>query len=192
MTISSATSEGWRYYLRLVANSFATMLDLGLFAIGAALVGLGVAVLLSSFGVVAAETELSTGSALVSALVLGVVGTFAMGIASEGPVRRASRLVVTSDAEAAVARAISSVFVGILFIFLAGRLRSLVVGLPVPIERGVELLRSAGIAGLGIVPLVGVPIAWAVKRSGVLGETAAEADLPIQFSVWVVALIFLR
>ena len=192
MTISSTAYEGWRYYLRLAASSFAIMLDLGLFAIGAALVGLGVAVFLSSFDVVAAETELSTGSALVSALVLGVVGTFAMGIASEGPVRRASRLVVTSEAEAAVARAISSVLVGVLFIFLAGRLRSLVVDMPVPIESGVELLRAAGIAGLATVPLIGVPLAWAVRRSGVLGETAAEADLPIMFSVWVVALIFLR
>lgn len=192
MTISSTTSEGWRYYLRLATNSFATMLDLGLFAIGAALVGLGVAVFLSSFGIVAAETELSTGPALVSALVLGVVGTFAMGIASEGPVRRASRLVVTSDAEAALARAISSVMVGVLFIFLAGRLRPLADGLPAPIERGVELLRAAGIAGLGTVPLIGVPLAWAVKQSRVLGEAADEVDLPILFAVWVVALIFLR
>lgn len=190
--ISSPASEGWRYYVRLAANSFATMLDLGLFALGAALVGLGVAAFLSSFGIVAGETDLSTGAALVSALVLGVVGTFAMGIASEGPVRRTSRLVVNSDLVAAATRAVSSVLVGILFVFVAGRVRPLVGDLPAPIGRGVELIKTAGVAGLWPVPLIGVPLAWGVKRSGLLGESAVEADLPVLFAVWVVALILLR
>ncbi|HEY7565137.1 MAG TPA: hypothetical protein VIA81_09445 [Acidimicrobiia bacterium] len=192
MVFSTPTSEGWRYYLRLAVNSFATMLDLGLFAFGSALVGLGIAVALSSFGLIAAESDLSTGAALVSALVLGVVGTFAMGIASEGPVRRPSTFVSTSEAEVAIGRAIASVLVGVLFVFLAGRLRPLSEGMTAPIEKGVDLLRAAGIAGLGSVPLLGVPISYAIRRTGVLGDSAVEVDLPVLFAVWVIALIFLR
>jgi len=63
--LTDRTSTGWRYYTRLAINSFATMLDLGLFTLGAALVGLGLAVLLAGFDVVDAETNLSTGSVLV-------------------------------------------------------------------------------------------------------------------------------
>jgi hypothetical protein len=192
MAFSTPTSEGWRHYLRLATNSFATMLDLGLFAFGSALVGLGLAVALSSFGVFAAESDLSTGAALVSALVLGVVGTFAMGIASEGPVRRPSTFVSTSEGETALGRALASALVGVLFIFLAGRLRPLSEGMTAPIERGVELLRAAGIAGLGSVPLLGVPLAYGIKRTNFLGDSAGEVDLPVLFSVWVIALIFLR
>ena len=53
--LTNRTSTGWRYYTRLAINSFATMLDLGLFTLGAALVGVGLAVLLAGFDVVDAD-----------------------------------------------------------------------------------------------------------------------------------------
>ena len=107
--LTNRTSTGWRYYTRLAINSFATMLDLGLYTLGSRPGRLGLAVLLVGFGVVDAESNLSTGSVLVSALVLGVVGTFSMGIASEGPARRASTFVPHNDHERAIGRALACV-----------------------------------------------------------------------------------
>ena len=37
--------------------------------------------------------------------------------------------------------------------------------------------------------LIGVPLAWGIHRSRILGESAEEMDLPIMFATWVVAVI---
>jgi hypothetical protein len=168
------------------------MLDLGLYALGAALVGLGLAVLAVGFGVVEAESELSTGAVLVSALVLGVVGTFSMGIASEGPARRTSTFVAHNDHERAIGRAISAFLVGLIFILVSDRLGQFADDISAPLVTGIELVRTAGKAALWPVPLIGVPLAWAVHRSRILGESAEETDLPIMFAVWVIALIIFQ
>src|SRR5688572_14370290 len=120
------TSGGWRYYTRLAANSFATMLDLGLFALGAALAGLGVTLVLAGFDLVDRDTGLSTGSGLVTAMVLAVAETFLMGIASEGPARRDNLVWVNNEWERAVARAVMSILVGAILIFAAGYLAPIV------------------------------------------------------------------
>jgi hypothetical protein len=190
--ISAGSDDGWRYYLRLGANSFTTMLDLGLFALGASLVGAGMALLLAGFGVVGRDTGLSTGAGLVSALVLGVVGTFSIGIASEGPTRRNNLAVGSTELEQAAARAVASVAVGLLLIALASLLSDYVSDLPAPIGAGVGLIRSAGVAGIWPVPLIGIALAWGIRRAGIVGENGPELELPIMFSVWVVALILLR
>lgn len=190
--LATTMADGWRHYLRLGVNSFATMLDLGLYALGAALIGLGLSLLLAGLGVVDAATNLSTGAGLVSALVLGVTGTFLMGIASEGPVRRNSPVEARSEVEQAVARAAAAAVVGALLVLAAGRLESFAGDVPAPLAMGIELIRVAGLAGLWPVPLIGVPLAWGAHRSGLFGEWAVETDLPIMFAVWVVALILLR
>ena len=187
--LTNRTSTGWRYYTRLAINSFATMLDLGLFTLGAALVGVGLAVLLAGFDVVEADLDLSTGSVLVSALVLGVVGTFSMGIASEGPVRRASTFVPHNDYERAIGRAIASFVVGLILIAVADRLARFTDDVSAPLATGIELVRTTGRAALWPVPLIGVPLAWGIHRSRILGESAEELDLPIMFATWVVAVI---
>jgi hypothetical protein len=187
--LTNRTSTGWRYYTRLAINSFATMLDLGLFTLGAALVGVGLAVLLAGFDVVDADLDLSTGSVLVSALVLGVVGTFSMGIASEGPVRRASTFVPHNDHERAIGRAIASFLVGLILIAVADRLARFADDVSAPLVTGIELVRTTGRAALWPVPLIGVPLAWGIHRSRILGESAEELDLPIMFATWVVAVI---
>jgi hypothetical protein len=187
--LTNRTSTGWRYYTRLAINSFATMLDLGLFTLGAALVGVGLAVLLAGFDVVDADLDLSTGSVLVSALVLGVVGTFSMGIASEGPVRRASTFVPHNDYERAIGRAIASFVVGLILIAVADRLARFTDDVSAPLVTGIELVRTTGRAALWPVPLIGVPLAWGIHRSRILGESAEELDLPIMFATWVVAVI---
>lgn len=190
--LTNRSSTGWRYYTRLAINSFATMLDLGLYTVGAALVGYGVAVLLVGFGVVEAESDLSTGTVLVSALVLGVVGTFSMGIASEGPVRRASSFVPHNDYERAIGRAVSSFIVAMIFAAVADRLGRFADDVSPPLMTGIELIRTTGRAALWPVPLIGVPLAWAIHRTRILGDAAEETDLPIMFATWVIAVILLR
>ena len=190
--LTDRTSTGWRYYTRLAINSFATMLDLGLFTLGAALVGLGLAVLLAGFDVVDAETNLSTGSVLVAALVLGVVGTFSMGIASEGPARRASTFTPHNENERAIGRALASVAVGMILIAVSNRLDRFAVDLSAPLVTGIELIRTTGRAALWPVTLIGVPLAWGVHRSRILGDSAEETHLPIMFTTWVVAVMLLR
>ena len=187
--LTNRTSTGWRYYTRLAINSFATMLDLGLFTLGAALVGVGLAVLLAGFDVVDADLDLSTGAVLVSALVLGVVGTFSMGIASEGPVRRASTFVPHNDYERAIGRALASFLVGLILIAVSDRLGRFTDDVSAPLVTGIELVRTTGRAALWPVPLIGVPLAWGIHRSRILGESAEEMDLPIMFATWVVAVI---
>ena len=167
------------------------MLDLGLFALGAALSGMGVALVLAGFDLVARDSGLSTGAGLVTAMVLAVAGAFLMGIASEGPARRDNLVWVQNEVERALARVIASVLVGIILIFAAGYLRPLVADFPTPLTRGVDLMRSAGMAGLLPVPLVGVPLAWLVRRARSLGTDGVELELPLMFTVWVVSLIAL-
>ncbi|MGH8927916.1 MAG: hypothetical protein ACRDWH_06165, partial [Acidimicrobiia bacterium] len=163
-TLLTTEAGGWRHYVRLVINSFATMLDLGLFTLGAALVGLGLSVLLGGLEIVGAIRGLSTGAVLVSALVLGVAGTFSMGIASEGPVRRASSFVPSSDLEQMLARALSAILVGVVLIFVADRLVGFSDDLAAPLMTGIELVRTTGTAGLWPVPFIGVPLAWGMHR----------------------------
>ena len=190
--LTANVNEKWRHYVRLAVTSFATMLDLGLYAVGAALVGLGISVLLAGFDLVGSTSDLSTGTVLVSALVLGVVGTFSLGLAAEGPARRSSLVPAQSDAERAIARALSALAVGVIFIFIAGRLAAFSDDISSPLATGIELIQVVGLAGLWPVPLIGVPLAWAAHRSGLFGESAVETDLPIMFAVWVVAVILLR
>jgi len=190
--LTDRTTSGWRYYTRLGINSFATMLDLGLYTLGAALVGLGLAILTVGFGVVDVETDLSTGAVLVSALVLGVVGTFSMGIASEGPARRASTFSPHNDNEQAIGRALATFAVGVILIAVADRLGQFADEVSAPLVTGIELIRTTGRAALWPVSLIGVPLAWGIRRSRILDESAEETDLPVMFAVWVVAVMLLH
>ncbi|MGH8958592.1 MAG: hypothetical protein ACRDVK_07935 [Acidimicrobiia bacterium] len=183
------TRGGWRYYTRLAANSFATMLDLGLFALGAGWAGLGISLVLAGFDLVDRDTGLSTGSGLVTAMVLVVAGTFLMGIASEGPARRDNLVWVNNEWERAVARAVMSILVGAILIFAAGYLDPIAEDFPAPLNRGVDLMDRAGVAGLWAVPLFGVSLAWLVRRF--LGSDGIELELPVMFTVWLVSLFFL-
>ncbi|HKZ19732.1 MAG TPA: hypothetical protein VJQ57_06430 [Acidimicrobiia bacterium] len=187
--VALGTRDGWRYYTRLAANSFATMLDLGLFALGAALAGLGVSLVLAGFDLVERETGLSTGSGLVTAMVLAVAGAFLMGIASEGPARRDNLVWVNNEWERALARVVMSILVGMIMIFVADYLSPLVEDFPAPLMRGVELMNRAGVAGLWPVPVFGVPLAWLIRRF--LPAEGIELELPVMFTVWIVALFVL-
>lgn len=168
------------------------MLDIGLFAVSAAWVGLAAAVLLIGFELVAApRLEMSTGGLLVSALILAVVGCFAAGIASEGPVRRNRRIVGNNNIEIAVARALSAVLVGWLFVYAADKLQPLQDDISIPLAMGIDLLAQTGRVGLLVVPLLGVPLAWGVKVTELLGEAVEETELPVLFVVWIAGMMLL-
>lgn len=188
---SSRANAGWKHYVRLAANAFATMLDLGLFAFAAALIGLAAAIALITVGIVDVEIDLSTGPLLVSSLVLIVVGCFAAGIASEGPIRRNRKIVGNSELEIAIARAVSAVVVGLLFLLAARQLQPLVDDVPSPLNMGIGLLELAGRVGLWIMPLIGVPLALGVKLTELLGKAVEETELPVLFVVWIVGMMFL-
>ncbi|MEE8489531.1 MAG: hypothetical protein V3S43_04290, partial [Acidimicrobiia bacterium] len=80
-------------YAILAYGALGTMLDVGLMVLGSLLVGLSVAVLLAGFDIVDVAGDLSTGTTLISAVVLAVTGLFCLGVASEGPLGRGRRLV---------------------------------------------------------------------------------------------------
>jgi hypothetical protein len=155
------------------------------------LIGLAAAIVLITVGIVDLEIDLSTGPLLVSALVLIVVGCFAAGIASEGPIRRNRKIVGNSELEIALARAVSAFVVGAVFLFAADQLQPLVDDVPLPLNMGIGLLELAGRVGLWIMPLIGVPLALGVKLTELLGKGVEETELPVLFVVWIVGMMLL-
>jgi hypothetical protein len=115
-----------------------------------------------------------------------------MGIASEGPARRATNFVPNNEHERAIGRALASVAVGIILTAVADRLGQFADDLSPPLMTGIELVRTTGRAALWPVALIGVPLAWGVHQSRILGDSAEETDLPIMFATWIVAVILLR
>ncbi|MGH8914022.1 MAG: hypothetical protein ACRDZM_05830 [Acidimicrobiia bacterium] len=181
------TREMLKRYAILAYGALGTMFDVGLMVMGSLLVGLSISVLLAGFGLVNVTQELSTGAMLASAMVLAVIGLFCLGVASEGPLGRGRRLVGFKLWEVGIGRAIAVLLVGLLALFAYGLVDGLLEGLPAPVVKGAEGVRAAGIAGLTVMPLIGVPLSllalWYPN-----GPTWLErADVPIMFVVWAVA-----
>lgn len=180
-----------RYYGSLGLGATGTMLDVGLVVLGSVLLGLAVAVILDGFDLVAIGLGLSTGEMLGSALVIGIVGGFALGIASEGPLGRNRRLIGYPEVEVLIARVLGVLIVGALLLVVRNYLMEPAAELPVPFSIGVEAIRAVAVAGLTAVPLLGIPLAW-VTRSGYLGDAAAaDGDIPILYFVWAVTTMLL-
>lgn len=176
-----AAEPTWRRYLYEVVTGFRTMLDVGMLALGSALVGLAVAILLGAFDLVPSTVELSTAALLGSGVVTGVMGAFALGVASEGGVGRPSAAGPTS-VERLVGRVATGLLVGAVFVVLAGYLTRYLTDLPVFFDYAVEALRSAGVAAF-VVSLVVVPGLWGaafVVDSPWLGDV----ELPVLYLVW--------
>lgn len=180
-----------RYYASLGLGAAGTMLDVGLVVLGSVLLGLAAAVILDGFDLVLIGLGLSTGAMLGSALVIGIVGGFALGLASEGPLGRNRRLVGYPEVEVLVARVVGVLVVGALFLVIRSYLIEPVAELPVPFSIAVESIRAVAVAGLTAVPILGIPLAW-VTRSGYLGEAAAsDGDIPILYFVWAITTMLL-
>lgn len=186
-----AAPSNLRHYVSLGLGTAGTMLDVALVVLGSLLLGLAAAVILDGFELVDVGLDLSTGAMLGSGLVIAIVGGFALGVASEGPLGRGRRVRDHAELEIMVARMIASVLVGLLILFIRGYLVDPVAELPVPFRVGVDAMRAVGIAGLLAVPIIGVPLAWWV-RSGAFGASfAADGDVPVLYFVWAVATMVL-
>ena len=107
-----------RHYVSLALGAGGTMLDVGLVVVGTLLLGLAMAVILDGFDLVTIGLGLSTGAMLGSGLVIGIVGGFALGVASEGPLGRGRRLEGYDGVEVLVARMVAAVVVGLVFLLI--------------------------------------------------------------------------
>lgn len=183
----SAAPSSARRHVALAMGAFGTMLDVALIVVGSALLGLAITVILDGFELINLAMELSTGAMLGSGLVIGIVGGFALGVASEGPLGRGRKTLASPETHILVARFVSALLVGGILIFAAGYLEEFAADLPEPFGIGVEIIRVVGVAGLTAVPILAVPLAWLV-RTGRLGMAmAADGDIPIMYLVWAIA-----
>jgi len=175
-------------YAILAYGAFGTMADVGLMVLGSLLVGLSVAVLLGGFGLVdVTAQELSTGEMLISAIVLAVVGLFCLGVASEGPLGRGRRLVGFKPWEVGIGRTLAVFVAGLISLLLYQFIGGLLEGVPGPLYKGAEGFRVVGVAGMTVMPLLGVPLSLLVRMAPDEYEWVRNTDIPVMFIVWAVS-----
>jgi hypothetical protein len=124
---------------------------------------------------------------LISAIVLAVVGLFCLGVASEGPLGRGRRLVGFKLWEIGVGRTVAVFIVGLIALLIYDLLGGLLEGVPLPLYKGVEGFRAVGVAAMTVMPLLGVPLALAVRVTPEPYDWLRNADVPVMFIVWTVA-----
>ena len=174
-------------YAILAYGAFGTMLDVGLMVLGSLLVGLSVAVLLAGFDIVDVAGDLSTGTTLISAVVLAVTGLFCLGVASEGPLGRGRRLVGFRLWEVGIGRALAVFGIGFGALLLYGVIGGLLDGLPKPLLQGTQGLRAVGVAGMTAMPLIGVPLSLVARGLPFEADWIHRSDVPVMFIVWALA-----
>ncbi len=180
-----------RYYLRLGAGTFRTMLDIGMLALGTGMIGLAVAVVLDALDLAAIGLPLSTTSLLGSALVIGVIGAFALGIASEGGYGAAESVGRYPSLEIAIGRVLGSLVIGLLLLFVASRTESFAADFTLPLRAAHEMVRATGSAGALVASVVGVPITFLLRRSLEGYGIAEQLELPLLYLVWTVAALLM-
>lgn len=156
--------------------------DAYLAVVGACLVALAVVVLLDGFGVVSAGYTDSTGALLGSGFVLAVIGLFALGVASEGPMTGGE--VPGPEMHIALARAIGIVVAAVAGNLAADLLAGPAASVSYPLELGLVALRVAGRAGLVVVLPVGVPATWFLRTRY---PKFAGWDRVVLVALWVVS-----
>lgn len=190
VTESSSPQNGTdlvKRYAILAYGSFGTMADVGLMVLGSLLVGLSLAVLLGGFGLVEVTSqELSTGELLISAIVLAVVGLFCLGVASEGPLGRGRRLVGFKLWEVGIGRTLAAFLAGLIALTLYDVLGGLLESVPAPLLKGVEGFRVVGVAGMTVMPLLGVPLSLLARAAPDDYAWLRTADIPVMFTIWTV------
>jgi hypothetical protein len=187
-TAKSAQTGAFKRYAILAYGALGTMADVGLMVLGSLLVGLAVAVLLGGFGLVNVLAEdLSTGEMLISAIVLAVIGLFCLGVAAEGPLGRGRRLVGFKLWEVGIGRVLAVFGVGFVSLLLYDFIGGLLENVPTPLYKGTEGFRAVGIAGMTVMPLLGVPLSILVRAAPERIAWLRRADIPILFVVWAVA-----
>ncbi len=186
-TTRRRTFQQVKRYAILAYGAVGTMLDVGLMVLGGLLVGLSLAVLLAGFGLVDITTDLATAPILISAIVLGVSGLFCLGVASEGPLGRGRRLIGFKLWEVGIGRTLAVVGVGFGLFLLYELATGFLDGLPDTLHQGAEGIRAVGVAGMTVMPIVGVPLSLAARGIPVNPDWLRRMDVPVMFVVWAVA-----
>lgn len=184
-------AERLKRYGTLAYGAMGNMFDVGLVVLGTLFFGLGVTVLLAGFDVVGAITDMSTPAMLGSSIILIVVGMFALGVASEGPLGRGRRLIGFNIWEIGIARAISAFFVGLVMLMIHRLTAGIVDDLPVVFLRGADGLRAVSVAGMLAVPLVGVPLSLLVRNLDDGYDWLKRYEVHSVFVVWLIATLIL-
>lgn len=177
-----------RYYLTLALGTFRTGMDLAMLVLGTGLVGLALTVLLAGFDVVDLDLGTGIGGTLGAALVIGVCGGFALGVASEGRYGMARSTDGFPVLEVAIGRVLAIVLMSVLFLVVAGRLDPIVEDLPYAFSVGLEVIRAVGSAGF-IGGLVGVPAAWGVRRGLDRLGWGTTLAIPTIYLIWLLTAI---
>lgn len=175
----------WRMVLdggRIFAHGFGAMLDIAMMVIGIGLVSIAIATLLDGFGLAELSLTDSSGAMFGSALLVGVFGSFALGVANEGPLTSPRtgehvRLVPTT-----IARGASIVIVAWAIAWAADRLPDLLSSLPIPFELATIVIEQAGRAGLFFGLFVGLPLAVVVRMWR--ANLREDLDFAIIFVMW--------
>jgi hypothetical protein len=84
-------------------------------------------------------------------------------------------------------RIIAVLVIGWALLTVYGLIGDTLDGLPLPITTGADGIRAAGIAGLTVMPLLGVPLALVARWYPDGPEWLPSVDVPIMFVVWAVA-----
>jgi hypothetical protein len=186
----SPTKRLKRYGI-LAYGAMGNIFDVGLVVLGTLFVGLGFTVLLAGFEVVGSIADMSTPALLGSAIILIVVGMFALGVASEGPLGRGRRLVGFNIWEIGIGRAIAAFLVGLVLLLIHRLTAGIVDDLPVVFLRGAEGLHAVSVAGMVAVPLVGVPLSLLICNLNDGYDWLKRYELHSIFVVWLVATLIL-
>lgn len=190
-TTRATTLAALKRYAILAYGAFGTMFDVGLMVLGSLLIGLSVAVLLAGFELVDVSQDLSTGAMLISAVVLAVVGLFCLGVASEGPLGRGRRLVGFKLWEVGIGRTLAVFAIGFGALLLYRVVLGLLDGLPRPLFQGTQGIRAVGVAGMAVMPLIGVPLSLLIRWLPPRYAWAHRMDVPVMFVVWTIAAMLL-
>jgi hypothetical protein len=178
--------QPFRYYLALGIGTFRTGLDLAMLVAGSGLLGLAIAVLLDGFEVVDLALDSGIGASLGSALVIGVCGGFALGIASEGRYGTARPVDGFPTLEVALGRILSIGIMSVVLLWVAGRLDPVLAELPYQFAVAVAVVRAVGATGL-VAALLGVPAAWGIRRGLDRLGWGSSLEIPTLYLIWLVA-----
>lgn len=191
MSQQRSASALLKRYAILAYGAFGTMLDSGFVVAGTLLVGLGISIILGGFGLVGELNDISTGAMLGSALILSIVGMFFLGVAAEGPLGRGRRLTGFAIWEVGIGRAISGFLVGMGFFLVHRLIGGFIEELPTVMERGADGIYAVAVAGMLVVPLVGVPLSLLVRSLPEQYQWGRKYDVPVIFVIWVIATMVL-
>ena len=149
--------------LSLFGYAFSAMADVGMLVAGSGLVGLSAAILRDGFGEGTPTLTDNTGALLGSALIIGVFGIFALGVAFEGPVGHGRLSRSVGAVELSVARAVAALLVGLIGVVGAEIIPTFVGGLPDIFLLATDVVAAAGRSGMIFVVLLAVPITLVLR-----------------------------